>query len=328
MSELSNPDLAAYFQGKTILVTGAAGFMGKHLVRHLRTLGAHVVAMDRIEGELLPGVEWVIADVLELTLNQLEGFKIEVVFHLAAIVGVNYAGQNPIQTLAVNTYGTSQMLKLIRTLGAKVICLLSSSEVYGEPDSLPLTEENNLHPLSIYGWSKVCAEQLLEAHVQSGDLRGIVIRPFNVYGPGQRNDFVVSRFLQQAIQGLPPKVAGNGTQRRLFTFVDDLIHGIVLAVVNSKLGFQVYNIAGEEDISIAELADLIVSIARSNIWPIYVPLSDLERDSAIEVHMRIASIEKARRDLGYAPQITLEQGLRKTYEQMLFESIMQDALRV
>jgi nucleoside-diphosphate-sugar epimerase len=174
----------------------------------------------------------------------------------------------------------------------------------------------------------VCAEQLLEAHVQSGDLHGIVIRPFNVYGPGQRDEFVVSRFLQLAIQGLPPRVAGNGTQRRLFTFVDDLIHGIVLAVVKSQPGIQIYNIAGEEDISIAELANLIVSIARSNIWPIYVPLSNLERDSATEVQMRIASIEKARYELGYEPQISLEQGLRKTYEQILVESIKQDALSV
>lgn len=212
-------------------------------------------------------------------------------------------------------------MKLVRALGTRVVCLLSSSEVYGEPEALPLTEESKLRPLSIYGWSKVCAEQLLEAHTQNGDLRGVAIRPFNVYGPGQRSDFVVSHFLQQARQGLPPRVAGNGMQRRIFMFVDDFIYGVLLAVAKSKPGFQVYNIAGQENISIAELADLIVSITKSNARPIYVQLSDLGRDSGSEVHMRLASIEKAKRELGYRPHISLEQGIKAIYAEMPLEAL-------
>lgn len=326
MDKLSNADIAAYFQGKSILVTGAAGFVGRHLVRHLHALGAQVVALDRIPGELLPGVRWVIADVMELTPKHLEGIGLEIAFHLASIVGVSYTGQNPVQTLAVNAIGTSRVLKLARTLGAKVICLTSSSEVYGEPDSIPITEDSTLHPLSIYGWSKVCAEQLLEAHVQNRFLCGVVIRPFNVYGPNQRSDFVVSRFLQLAIQGLPPMVVGTGRQRRIFTFVDDLIYGMLLAVMKSESGYHVYNIAGEEDISISELADLIVSITGSDARPIYAQLSDLERDPATEVLVRIASIEKARRELDYRSQTSLEEGLKMTYEQIAHAPLKEQVL--
>jgi nucleoside-diphosphate-sugar epimerase len=326
MSELSNPDLAAFFRGKTVLITGAAGFVGRRLVRHLHALGTQVVALDGIPGESLPGVRWVIADVLELTPKHLEGTALDLAFHLASLVGVSYTGQNPTQTLAVNAIGTSRVLKLVRVLGAKVVCLTSSSEVYGEPDSIPITEDSTLHPLSIYGWSKVCAEQLLEAHVLSGDLCGVVIRPFNVYGPGQRSDFVVSRFLRLVSQGLSPMVAGNGEQRRIFTFVDDLIYGMLLAVMKSESGYHIYNIASEEDISISELADLIVSIVRSDTRPTYVQLSDLERDPATEVLVRIASIEKARRELGYSPQISLEQGIKETYKQMSLQPIKVEAI--
>ncbi len=327
MSELHNPDLAPFFRGKTVLVTGAAGFVGRHLVRNLHALGTQVIALDRIPGEPLPGVRWVIADVLELIPKHLEGTALDLAFHLASLVGVSYTGQNPTQTLAVNAIGTSRVLKLVKLLGAKVVCLTSSSEVYGEPDSIPITEDSALHPLSIYGWSKVCAEQLLEAYVLSGDLSGVVIRPFNVYGPGQRSDFVVSRFLQLVSQGLSPMVAGKGEQRRIFTFVDDLIFGMLLAVMKSESGYHVYNIASEEDISISELADLIVSIVKSDARPTYVQLSDLERDPATEVLVRIASIEKARQELGYSPQISLEQGIKETYEQMSLQPIKVEVLR-
>jgi len=321
MDELSNADLVAYFRGKSVLVTGAAGFVGRHLVRYLQALGAQLIAVDKVPGESLPGVRWVIADVLELTLKDLEGITLDMVFHLAAIVGVTYAAQHPSQTIAVNAIGTSRVVKLGRLLGAKVVCLMSSSEVYGEPDSIPITEDSSLNPLSVYGWSKVCAEQILEAHAQNRDMSAIIIRPFNVYGPGQRSDFVISRFLQLAMQGLPPMVAGTGVQRRIFTFVDDLIYGMLLAVMKNKIGYHVYNIAGEGDISISELADLIVSITRSNVRPIQVQLSDLERDSATEVLVRTTSAEKARQELGYRTRISLEDGLKMTYAQMSLESI-------
>ena len=317
---LSNTAIATYFQGKTVLVTGAAGFVGRHLVHHLSALGAQVVALDRIAGESLPRVHWVVTDVLELTAKDFGSIKLDILFHLAAVVGVTYAAQHPAETVSVNAVGTSHVIKLARTLGVKSICLMSSSEVYGEPVSIPITEKSILNPLSVYGWSKVCAEQILEAHAQNGDLCAVVIRPFNVYGPDQRNDFVVSRFLKLAMQGLPLKIAGTGMQRRNFTFIDDLILGMLLAITKNKFGYNVYNIAGVGDISILELADLVISMIGSSAHPIHVPLSDLERDTATEVLVRIASFEKARREIGYQPQTSLENGLKITYTSMSLAS--------
>jgi nucleoside-diphosphate-sugar epimerase len=132
--------------------------------------------------------------------------------------------------------------------------------------------------------------------------------------------------LQLAMQGLPLMVAGTGMQRRVFTFVDDLIYGVLLAVMKGKKGYQVYNIAGEGSISISELADLIVSITKSGARPINVELSDLGRDPVGEVLVRIPSIEKARRELDYRPRTTLEQGLKMTFEQISLESLEVNAL--
>lgn len=305
------------FRGKTILVSGAAGFIGSHLVRHLSAHGARVIALDRVAGEQRTGVHWIVADLLGLTQEDLKGFDIDIVYHLAAVLGVAYAGKNPHQTMTVNVLGTSHFLKLVRDLGVKVICLVSSSEVYGEPKTLPITEENSLQPLSWYGWSKVCAEKILEAGVEgSENLRGIVIRPFNVYGPGQRPEFVVSRFLHLAMQNAPLEIVGSGKQQRVFTFIDDFINGLLLAVLKSRQGFNVYNLAGEEAIDIVTLARLILSITNTNTQLVFVSEAQLERNPDTEIVVRIPSIEKARCELAYEPQIDLQQGLEVIYAQI------------
>ena len=306
-----------FFSGKTIVVSGAAGFIGSHLVRRLAAYGAKVIALDKITGEQRAGVHWIITDLLDVKQEHLKEFKIDIVYHLAAVLGVAYAGKNPHQAMAVNVLGTSHFLKLVKALGAKVLCITSSSEVYGEPKTLPMTEESPLQPLSWYGWSKVCAEKILEASVESGNICGIVIRPFNVYGPGQRSDFVISRFMHFAMHNTRLEIVGTGQQQRVFTFIDDFINGLLLAVLKNRHGFHVYNLAGEEATSITTLAHAILSITHAKTQPVYLSEEELERDPHTEITMRIPSIEKAQQELAYQPQVSLQQGLERIYTQLL-----------
>lgn len=305
-------DLELFFRETPVLVTGAAGFIGRHLLCRLHRLGARLTALDLEPGERLPGVRWIRADVRDISGANPDGVRAEVVFHLAAVLGVRYAAENPAETVSVNVAGTARVLGLARSLGAARFCLLSSSEVYGEPDTLPITEDAPTRPRSVYGWSKVCVEELLQAYTYGG-MQGVVIRPFNVYGPGQRDDFVVSRFIRQAREGRPLTVAGDGTQRRVFTYVDDLVTGMLLAVSRSDRPYGVFNIAGEGDISIAELAQRILPLTGSQAGVVQVPLEALGRHTDAEVRLRIPSIEKARRR-GYAPAIDLSEGLRRTLQ--------------
>lgn len=308
---MSASDLALFFRNRPVLVTGAAGFIGSHLVRRLHSLGARITALDRAPGEPLPGVCWVCQDVRSLSGPDMDSIQVDVLFHLAAVLGVRYAAEHPVDTVSVNVAGTAQVLGLARRAGCSRFCLLSSSEVYGEPDSLPITEQTATQPRSVYGWSKVCAEELLKAHTASG-LSGVVIRPFNVYGPGQRDEFVVSLFLRQAREGRPLTVAGDGSQRRVFTYVDDLVTGMLLAVARQAGTYEVYNIAGEGDISILELAERIRALTSSQVPVERVSMADLGRTLDAEVRLRIPAIEKARGQLGYQPAVDLDEGLRRT----------------
>jgi nucleoside-diphosphate-sugar epimerase len=139
--------------------------------------------------------------------------------------------------------------------------------------------------------------------------RGIVIRPFNVYGPGQRDDFVVSRFVGQALRGEQITVAGDGTQIRTFTYIDDFVSGTVSAIERAPAGTATYNICGAEMTSIENIAALIQDSAGSGSVAVGVGLDDLGREAASEVRHRLGSFSAARRELGYVPRVGLREGI-------------------
>ena len=296
-------------RGKRVLVTGSAGFIGRHLARELAMRGAKVQGLDR---EAQPGADWpsFSLDIMSGDLETLNLGRMDYVFHLAAVTGVVRASSDPVKTLHVNYDGTARILALAKILGAKRFCLLSSSEVYGESPLQPLTEDQPLRPRSAYAQAKVLAEALLERSVND-EFTAVVVRPFNVYGLGQNEEFVVPRFVSAALTGRPLCVAGDGTQVRTFTHITDFIQGTIAAMELSRKQFDIFNIAGSETMSIAQLADTINQAAGGFSERHHLSLDDFARPAAIEIHTRIASIEKAEKMLDYHPKVGLREGLAK-----------------
>lgn len=291
------------------MITGSAGFIGRHLVRELVERGAYVLGVDRDlpPDEIFPSFA---ADITSPDVETLKLGPMDYVFHLAAVTGVVTASIDPAKTFHVNYAGTARVLALAKNLGAKRFCLLSSSEVYGESPIQPLTENHRLHPRSAYAKAKVRAEGLL-ANAVDEHFTGVVVRPFNVYGPGQSDEFVVPRFVTHRLSGKPLRIAGDGSQLRTFTFITDFIQGTIAAMEVSNSRFEIFNIASAETVSIAQLADMIDELAGRIGGRRHLPLDDFGRPASIEIHTRIASIEKAKQILEYCPKVGLREGLAR-----------------
>jgi nucleoside-diphosphate-sugar epimerase len=304
-------DIGGFYAGKRVLVTGASGLIGRHLVQRLTRFEARVTGVDLTRDASFNGDVWMSGDVLRFDRAALEGAGFDVVFHLAAMLGVAHSAANPRKTWRVNVSGTRRVLEVARAAGASAICTCSSSEVYGEPEVLPISEEASSAPLSVYARSKLQVEELVAEHARATGSAGVVLRPFNVYGPGQRREFVVPSFVASALSGQPPQIVGDGKQTRVFTYVSDFVEGALLAVARNPHGYAVYNIAGEEAVTIAELADLVVALAGSRARPVRVPIEETNRPEVFEVRQRIPTIAKARRELGYAPKVGLAEGLQQ-----------------
>lgn len=302
-----------------MLVTGGAGFLGAHLARRLRELEAEVHTLD-VQPLEEPNAHHITTDVLELRSEDLRSIAPDVVFHLAAVVGVEDAWADPGRTVAVNAAGTGHLLSLCRTIGTRRFCLVSSSSVYGEPESLPITETHRTHPRSVYAWSKVCAEQLVRATAESRLMHSIILRPFNIYGPGQRDGFVVTRFIKQALAGAPLTIVGSGLQRRDFTHVEDFVECALVAVAESAGIAPIYNVASGSSVTVSELARQIVDIAGSPSSVVHVGIEEVGRHPLSEIALREASIAKARTELGFEPAVDLRSGLGRTLDAMRADS--------
>ena len=300
---------------KTILVTGAAGFLGSHLSQTLLEKGCKVIGIDNLSSGSLLNLEAIRNSqefkFIEHDITDRIDIECDEIYNLACPASPVQYQNNPIETLKTNVIGVCNLLELAVENRAKIF-QASTSEVYGDPLEHPQKESywGNVNPIGIrscYDEGKRCAETLFLDYQREHKIEIRVARIFNTYGPKMQSEDgrVVSNFIVQALSGKPLTVYGEGMQTRSFCFVDDLIRGFVLLMDNEKLSGPV-NLGNPSEFTMIELAKKIISLTSSNSEIIF---KDLPQD---DPKMRRPDIDLATQKLGWSPSISLDEGLKKT----------------
>ena len=310
------------------LVTGAAGFIGSHLVDDLLARGARVTLLDNLSSGSWshvdasrhhPHVHTIEGDVRDAATVADAARGCDTIFHLAAIVGVRRVVQDPITCIRTSTEGTQHVLDAAWQSGARVV-LASSSEVYGRSAAVPFREDGErlLGPTTVSRWAYATAKALDEHLALAYACRGlpvVVLRYFNVFGPrldAQGYGGVVARFLKAALAGSPLTVHGDGTQTRSFTYVADAARATALAGEEPAAQGHVINVGSPRETSVLDLARLVLEVTDSASPIEHLGYAEAFGPGFEDPPRRLPAVEKARDLLGFEPTTTLEQGLRLT----------------
>lgn len=310
------------FAERNVLVTGGAGFVGSNAVDRLVGLGAKVTLLDDFyTGDLAnlrsapTDLRIVEGSVTDQGLVEALVREADYVIHMAAR-NIIASTKNPREDFATNIGGTLNVLMAARESRACRIVYTSSASVYGNARHLPINEDDSTNMLSPYAVSKFCGENYCKAFFESYDVPVTSVRYSNVYGPSQRpeNPYcgVVAKFFSAVMAGRPPVIHGDGEQTRDYTFVNDAVEATLLAVISPRADGQVYNVGTGRETSVNNLADLIIRISGQDVRPIHVDRRDIDN-----IRRRVLNVEKARGELRWTPETTLETGLRATHDWLL-----------
>lgn len=298
-----------------ILVTGGAGFIGSHLVKALADAGHQVIVADillrgnKITSETFTKVEFHKADVRDAQKMNLLSKGCDMIFHFAAVLGVDVVADNPVETMDTEVIGMRNITEAALLNGIDKIIYASTSGIYGHSAlDRTITEEISVDPRTSYAIAKRYNEIYLGAIHQEKGLNSISLRFFNIYGPGQDNRMVVPRFIEQARANEPITVFGEGKQTRDFTYIDDAIK-CCMKLMNHVQGAEIYNIAHEREITIIELAETIKKLTGSKSEIKFVEAPKKRYD--YEVGRRWGSSEKLEAKISYKPSTPLNEGLAK-----------------
>ncbi len=306
-----------------VLVTGGAGFIGSHLSEFLLEKGHKVLVIDDLSTGSIenilhlksnPDFEYTIDSILNTPVTAELVDRSDCIFHLAAAVGVRLIVESPVQTIETNIKGTETILDLACKKKKKTI-IFSTSEVYGKSGKIPFNEEDDLVMGSTtkgrwsYACSKAIDEFLALAYWKEKKLPATVIRLFNTVGPRQTGQYgmVITTFVQQALEGKPLTVYGDGSQTRCFCHVHDVIQAIYKVSQEDKALGQVYNIGTDEEISIMELARRVISITGSSSQIVVIPYSEAYEEGFEDMLKRRPDLAKITDLIGYKPIRDLKQ---------------------
>jgi UDP-glucose 4-epimerase len=309
------------------LITGGAGFVGSHLAESLLERGWRVIVLDDLSTGSVENIAHLkghsqFAYVLDSVLNRSLLLELidstDVTFHLAAAVGVRLIVERPVHTIETNIKATEIVLELAARKG-KPVLLTSTSEVYGKLNKATFNEDDDLILGSTsrsrwcYAASKIIDEFLARAYFKEKKSPSVVIRLFNTIGPRQTGQYgmVVPRFVRRALLGEPIPVFGDGTQRRSFTWVGDVVAAMIRLIDVPEAYGDVFNIGHTEDISIYDLAVLVRRLTDSESAIVRIPYEEAYESGFEDMPRRCPDISKLRRLIGYTPSMGLSEMLRR-----------------
>ncbi|MHC4628175.1 MAG: GDP-mannose 4,6-dehydratase [Planctomycetota bacterium] len=309
-----------------VLVTGGAGFIGSHLTERLLEDAHQVTVVDDLSTGSPENIEnfkehadfeFVTGDIRNAELMEPVVERCDVIFHLAAAVGVRLIAEDPVHTIETNIGGTEIVLDLANKFGKKIL-IASSSEVYGKSVNVPFREDDDIvlgsttMPRWAYACSKAIDEFLGLAFYQQYGLGVVIARFFNTIGPRQTGQYgmVVPRFIQMALNDEPVLIYGTGKQTRCFCYVADVVEAVIRLMNCEQAAGRVYNVGSSEEISIEELADKIIEMTGSRSQKQFVPY-EVAYGRAIEDMMRrVPSLERIKEAVGWESRTDLEEILR------------------
>ncbi len=304
-----------------VLITGGAGFIGSHLGERLLARGDEVVVLDNFNDFYSPAIKRrnveealgdarvVVGDLRDAPLIEgLVGEGFDAVVHLAAMAGVRPSVEDPLLYQDVNVRGTMILLEALRKRPQTRFVMASSSSVYGGNERAPFREDDEIHrPISPYAATKRATELFAYTHHHLYGIPTTCLRFFTVYGPRQRPEMAIHKFVALTLAGQPLPFFGDGETRRDYTYIDDIIDGVVRSIDRCK-GYRIYNLGESQTTSLSELVELIGQACGRT------PVLDRRPMQPGDVTLTYADISRAREELGYAPRTTVAEGLARFME--------------
>lgn len=316
-----------------ILITGGAGFIGSHLAEELLKEGNQVVIVDDFSTGSMKNVEHLknnkkftiyVDTILNEKLMEFQIKNVDMIYHLAAAVGVKYIIENPMKSLEVNSKGTEIVLAKANKFGDKKVVIASTSEIYGKDrpgiKAFKETDDRLLGPTTISRWSYSCSKAFDEffalAYYREKKLPIVIVRYFNTCGPRQtgRYGMVIPRFVKQALMNQPITIYGDGEQTRCFCHVKDTVRATILLGKNQKAVGDVFNIGNPQSISINELAERVKELTRSRSAIEHIPYEKAYEKGFEDMRHRRPDISKINKLIGFKPKYSMESILKDVIE--------------